>query len=82
MARNNPTNPLKEQEQLLKQALHAFQATTDMDIRVLKAYRPEESADAEIRLEGGQKLLVEVKRNVTPATIGAAAQVAVFTVDL
>ena len=53
-----------------------------MDIRGLKAYRPEESADAEIRLEGGQKLLVEVKRNVTPATIGEAAQVAGFTVDL
>jgi hypothetical protein len=79
MARNNPNNANKEEERILKQALHAFQATTDMGISIQKAYRPREGADAEVLLEGGQKLLVEVKRSVTPATIGAvAAQVAGF----
>jgi len=72
MARNRPNNPIKEEEQILEQALHAFQTTTDLDIKVVKAYRPWEGADAEILL-GGQMLLVEVKRTVTPSTIGAAA---------
>jgi hypothetical protein len=71
-------NPKKrqggEEHEILVQALEAFAETTATAATVVKTKvrLPQGVADAEIRLADGKKWLVEVKRNMTPATIGPA----------
>lgn len=80
MTKNLPNRPVNEENQILTQALAAFRMATGMDVAVIRTEaRQPRIADAEIRLGDRQRLLVEVKRTVTPATIGAAvAQVTGF----
>lgn len=77
-----PENPqAAEEQQILTQALDAFKQATAREVAVLKTEvrLPQGEADAVIRLANGEKLIVEVKRNITPATLGAAvAQLARF----
>lgn len=74
MARNPEKMPLDEEHTILSQALEAFAETTATAATVLKTdvRLPQGVADAEIRLADGKEWLVEVKRNMTPAMIGAA----------
>ena len=70
-----------EEQEILTQALDAFQRVTTKEATLLKTEvrLPQGIADAEVRLATGDKRLVEVKRNLTPATLGAAvAQLARF----
>jgi hypothetical protein len=63
-----------EEQEILAQALDAFRLTTEREATVLRAEvrLKQGTADAEIRLAETEKRLVEVKRNITPATLGAA----------
>lgn len=76
------TKPTKTTEAtILREALDAFEAVTAMPaIAVTEHVRlPEGVADAVIELAGGKRLIVEIKRILTPATLGqAAAQLARF----
>lgn len=71
-------NPVKqpggEEHEILTQALKAFTETTAIAATVVKTKvrLPQGVADAEIRLGDGKTWLVEVKRSMTPATIGPA----------
>lgn len=70
-----------EEQQILMQALDAFRQATAREATLLKTeiHLPQGVADAEIRLAEGEGRLVEVKRNLTPAILGAAvAQLARF----
>lgn len=81
MAKAPINAPVAEEAQILTQALEAFKQATDKEITVLKTEvrLPQGVADAEVRLANGEKFLVEVKRNITPATMGTAvAQLARF----
>lgn len=81
MARAPVNPPAAEEQQILIQALEAFKQATAREVAVLKTEvrLPQGVADAEVRLANGEKLLVEVKRHITPATLGAAvAQLARF----
>lgn len=73
MARAQKNPPADTEEGLLAQALEAFRQATAKEVVMLKTEirLPQGIADAEIRLPDGKKRLVEVKRNVTPATMGA-----------
>jgi hypothetical protein len=72
MARAPVNPPAAEEQQILTQALEAFKQATAREITVLKTEvrLPQGVADAEVRLANGERLLVEVKRNITPATLG------------
>jgi hypothetical protein len=74
MARAPVNPPAAEEQQILAQALEAFKQATARELTVLKTEvrLPQGVADAEIRLANGERLLVEVKRSITPATMGAA----------
>ncbi|MDO8989202.1 MAG: type IV toxin-antitoxin system AbiEi family antitoxin [Sideroxyarcus sp.] len=74
MARAPENPPAAEEQQILTQALEAFKQATAREVAVLKTEvrLPQGVADAEIRLANGERLLVEVKRNITPATLGTA----------
>lgn len=76
------TQPLKGTEAaILREALEAFEAVTAMPAAAVKEHvrLPEGVADAVLRLPDGKTLIVEVKRTLTPATLGqAAAQLARF----
>jgi hypothetical protein len=63
-----------EEQEILAQALDAFRLTTGRKAAVLReeVRLPQGLADAEIRLAETKKRLVEIKRNITPATLGAA----------
>jgi hypothetical protein len=63
-----------EEQQILIEALEAFRQATARGATLLKTEvrLPQGVADAEIRLADDEKLIVEVKRNVTTATLGAA----------
>ncbi|MHB1348722.1 MAG: type IV toxin-antitoxin system AbiEi family antitoxin [Desulfobulbaceae bacterium] len=63
-----------EEQEILAQALDAFRQATAREAIVLnpEIRLPQAVADAEIRLAGTERRLVEVKRNITPATLGAA----------
>jgi hypothetical protein len=63
-----------EEQQILIEALEAFRQATARGTTLLKTEvrLPQGVADAEIRLADDEKLIVEVKRNVTTATLGAA----------
>jgi hypothetical protein len=66
---------------ILREALEAFEAVTAMPATAVKEHvrLPQGVADAVLELAGGKKLVVEVKRTLTPATLGqAAAQLARF----
>ena len=81
MARTPENPPAAEEQQILTQALEAFKQATAREVTVLKTdiRLPQGVADAEVRLANGERLFVEVKRNITPATLGAAvAQLARF----
>ena len=70
-----------EEQQILARALEAFQQVTAGAATLLatRIRLPQAEADARIRLATGAERLVEVKRNLTPATLGAAlAQLARF----
>ena len=70
-----------EEQEILTQALDAFQRVTTKEATLLKTEvrLPQGFADAEVRLATGEKRLVEVKLNLTPATLGAVvAQLARF----
>jgi hypothetical protein len=70
-----------EEQQILIQALEAFKQATAREVALLNTEirLPQGFADAEILLADDEKRLVEVKRNLTPATLGAAvAQLARF----
>jgi hypothetical protein len=62
-----------EEKQVLGQALKAFEETTltaavaTVDLRL-----PQGIADAEVQLGEGRPLVAEVKRNLTPTTLGQA----------
>lgn len=74
MAGNREKRPPVEEHEILTQALAAFAETTATAAEVVKTEvrLPQGIADAEVRLAEGKKWLVEVKRNLTPATLGAA----------
>lgn len=74
MARATKNPQMAEEQQILMQALEAFKQATDREATVLKTevQLPQGLADAEIQLANGEKRLVEIKRNLTPATLGAA----------
>jgi hypothetical protein len=76
MAKTQENRPATEEEQILLQALEAFKQATGKEAAVLKtAVRlPQGVADAEIRLADGEKRIVEVRRHITPATLGAAVE--------
>lgn len=81
MARAPENPPAVEEQQILTQALEAFKQATAREVTVLKTEvrLPQGIADAEVRFANGEKLLVAVKRNITPATLGTAvAQLARF----
>lgn len=81
MARTPENRPAAEEELILTQALEAFKQATAKEATVLKTEvrLPQGEANAEIRLAGGVRLLVEVKRHITPVTLGTAvAQLARF----
>lgn len=63
-----------EEQEILARALDAFRQATAREATVLnpEIRLPQGIADAEIRLAGTERRLVEVKRNITPATLGAA----------
>lgn len=70
-----------EERQIARAAVQAFEETTGFPAAVTKdrVRLPEGQADAVIKLGGGKTLIVEVKRTLTPATMGQAlAQVARF----
>ncbi|BAU49562.1 hypothetical protein SVA_3014 [Sulfurifustis variabilis] len=76
------TPPLKgAAAAILRDALKAFEAVTAMPAAAVKVHvrLPEGVADAVLKLPDGKTLIVEVKRTLTPATLGqAAAQLARF----
>ncbi len=74
MARNLEIRPEMEEREILTQALAAFEETTATAATMVntEVRLPQGVADAEVRLAEGKKCLVEVKRNLTPATLGAA----------
>jgi hypothetical protein len=81
MPGNPEKRPADVEKQILTQALKAFEETAATAATVVKTEvrLPQGIADAEIRLAGGERRLVEVKQNVTPATLGqAVAQLARF----
>lgn len=66
---------------ILREALEAFEEVTALQATMVKGRirLPERMADAIFELPDGKKLIVEVKRTLTPATLGqAAAQLARF----
>lgn len=74
--------PLKGTEAaILREALEAFEAVTAMPAAAVKEHvrLPEGVADAVLKLPDGKTFIVEVKRTLTPATLGqVAAQLARF----
>ncbi len=81
MDKTPENRPAAEEALILTQALEAFKQTTAREATVLKtAVRlPQGLADAEIRFGDGVRRLVEVKRHITPATLGMTiAQLARF----
>src|ERR1039458_9820328 len=81
MTRTPENRPAAEEELILTQALEAFKQATAKEATVLKTEvrLPQGVADAEIRLADGERRFVEVKRNITPTTLGTAvAQLARF----
>lgn len=76
------TEPTKAKEAaLLREALKAFEEVTAMPATEIKEQvrLPEGVADAVFELQGGKKLIAEVKRLMTPANLGqAVAQIQRF----
>jgi hypothetical protein len=76
------TKPTKTTEiAILREALEAFEAVTAMPATAVKEHvrLPEGIADAAFELQGGKRLIVEVKRLLTPTNLGqAVAQLARF----
>lgn len=76
------TKPTKTTEAaILREALEAFEIVTAMPATVVREHvrLPGGVADAVLELAGGKKLIAEVKRVLTPATLGqAVAQLARF----
>jgi hypothetical protein len=74
MAKTPKIQPAAEEGRILVQALEAFRQVTAKEVAVLKVEvrLPQGIADAEIRLPDGEKRLVEIKRHITPATLGTA----------
>ncbi len=62
------------EQQILKNAITAFEATTGLPAEVLaeEIRLPAGIADAEIRLAKAEPLLVEIKKTLRPATLGVA----------
>ena len=58
--------------QILKDALRAFEETTGKPATIVTTERrlPQGIADAEVELGEGRRLIVEVKRTLTPTTLG------------
>lgn len=80
MVGNSADQAISEEKQILKLAVEAFRTSAGSPAEILPtAKRTWKGADAAIRLEDGQRLLVEVKWSVSPATLGAAlAQITAF----
>ncbi len=82
MNERTPTKPPKGTEAtILREALEAFEEVTALRAAAVTEHvrLPEGVADAIFELPDGRKFVVEVKRMLTPATLGqAAAQLARF----
>ncbi len=63
-----------EEKQILEQALKAFEETTATSaaVALMDLQLPQGIADAEVQLGKEKPLVAEVKRNLTPATLGQA----------
>lgn len=80
-ARARPKQTNKTEAVVLREALAAFEAVTAMPVVAVKeeVRLPQGVADALLEFAGGKKLIAEVKRLLTPATLGQAiAQLARF----
>lgn len=72
-AKPRQPDTVRDELQILTEALAAFEQTTDTAVEVLATDigLPMTRADAKVRLGNGRARLVEVKRNLTPTLMGA-----------